>query len=225
MKKHNVPKLVGDVLKEIGETPESAGWDCHGTFVLLHKALERVAAHKEITFDAPTIVESDINSKTVAVVVTGHLGDKSEWSFGEAAPYNNKNGYPFAMAEKRAKDRVILKLVGLHGYVYSEDEADDFKEARPAITEEIIYQTEINAQELLLTYNAVVREHIGTINAIKDALAVDDIETAAEEWGQLNDEEKRSIWRAPTKGGMFTTKEIATMRTSDFREAGIAVSH
>ena len=225
MKKHNVPKLVGDVLKEIGETPESAGWDCHGTFVLLHKALERVAAHKEITFDAPIIVESDINSKTVAVLVTGHLGDKSEWSFGEAAPYNNKNAYPFAMAEKRAKDRVILKLVGLHGYVYSEDEADDFKEARPAITEEIIYQTEIDAQELLLAYNAVVREHIGTINAIKDALAVDDFETAAEEWGQLNDEEKRSIWKAPSKGGMFTTKEIATMKTSDFREAGIAVSH
>ena len=225
MKKHNVPELVGDVLREIGETPETAGWDCHGTFVLLHKALERVAAHKEITFDAPTIVQSDINSKTVAVLVTGHLGDKSEWSFGEAAPYNNKNAYPFAMAEKRAKDRVILKLVGLHGYVYSEDEADDFKEARPAITEEIIYQTEIDAQELLLAYNAGVREHIGTISAIKDALATDDLETAAEEWGQLDDEEKRLIWKAPSKGGMFTTKEIATMKTSDFREAGIAVSH
>jgi hypothetical protein len=36
------------------------------------------------------------------------------------------------MAEKRAKDRVILKLVGLHGYVYSEDEADDFKNAKPS---------------------------------------------------------------------------------------------
>ena len=131
MKKNNVPKLVGDVLKDIGETAATAGWDCHGTFVLLHKALERVAAHKNITFDPPTIVESDINSKNVVIVVTGHLGDKSEWSFGEAAPYNNKNAYPFAMAEKRAKDRVILKLVGLHGYAYSEEEADDFKKARP----------------------------------------------------------------------------------------------
>jgi hypothetical protein len=131
MKKNNVPKLVGDVLKDIGETAATAGWDCHGTFVLLHKALERVAAHKNITFDPPTIVESDINSKNVVIVVTGHLGEKSEWSFGEAAPYNNKNAYPFAMAEKRAKDRVILKLVGLHGYAYSEEEADDFKKARP----------------------------------------------------------------------------------------------
>jgi hypothetical protein len=133
MKKHNVPKLVGDVLKEIGETPDTACWELpqNKTLVVLHKALERVAAHKKITFDPPTIVESDINSKNVVIVVTGHLGDKSEWSFGEAAPYNNKNAYPFAMAEKRAKDRVILKLVGLHGYAYSEEEADDFKKARP----------------------------------------------------------------------------------------------
>jgi hypothetical protein len=31
------------------------------------------------------------------------------------------------MAEKRAKDRVILKLVGLHGLLSSEEEADAFK--------------------------------------------------------------------------------------------------
>ena len=91
------------------------------------------------------------------------------------------------------------------------------------VSDAIIKQTEINAQEQLLTYNAGVREHIGTISAIKDALATDDLETAAEEWGQLNEEQKRLIWKAPSKGGMFTTKEIATMKTSDFREAGITV--
>ena len=55
----------------------------------------------------------------------GHLGDKSEWSYGEASDKNCQNKYPLAMAEKRAKDRVILKLVGLHGYIYSEDEMED----------------------------------------------------------------------------------------------------
>ena len=57
---------------------------------------------------------------------------RTEWSIGEATPYNNKNGYPFAMAEKRAKDRVILKLVGIAGDVYSSEEADDFKQSNPA---------------------------------------------------------------------------------------------
>ena len=217
MGKHNVPAMVGEVLKEIGETTATAGWDCHGTFVLLHKALERVAAHKNITFDPPTVIESDIASKSVVIVVTGHLGDKSEWSFGEAATYNNKNAYPFAMAEKRAKDRVILKLVGLHGHVYSEEEADDFKQARPTGIADVPAP-----QDGLVDYNAVVREHSATIFAIKNALGTGDLETANEEWRDLNEEQQRAVWKAPSKGGIFTTEELKTMKSTAFREAGFA---
>jgi hypothetical protein len=133
MPKQLPPRLV-EILKEIGLTERQAVWDCHGTPVVLHKALEKVAAHYNVVFDQPKVLECSIASKEVALCVTGHMKDKTEWSIGEAAPYNNKNSYPFAMAEKRAKDRVILKLVGLHGDVYSEEEADDFKEAKPQNT-------------------------------------------------------------------------------------------
>jgi len=92
------------------------------------------------------------------------------------------------------------------------------------VTDAIIQQTAMNASEELLNYNAAIREHIASISAIKEALANSDLETAAEEWGQLNEEEQRSIWKAPSKGGMFTTQELATIKTSDFREAGIAVA-
>ena len=92
------------------------------------------------------------------------------------------------------------------------------------VTNAIIQQTAMNASEELLNYNAAVREHIASISAIKEALANNDLETAAEEWGQLNEEEQRSIWKAPSKGGMFSTQELATIKTSDFREAGIAVT-
>lgn len=129
--KNSIPENVKTVLNDIGETQNSATWDCHGTVVILHKALEKVAAHKGITFDAPVVIESSVEKKMVVMLVTGRFGDKVEWSFGEAAPYNLKNNYPFAMAEKRAKDRVILKLVGLHGDAYSEIEADEFKESKP----------------------------------------------------------------------------------------------
>jgi|TARA_R110002020_G_scaffold110911_1_gene256197 hypothetical protein len=130
--KNDVPEKVADTLKEIGMTPSQAGWNCHGTYVLLHKALEKVAVHRKIVFKEPTILECNSDKKVVSLLVTGNMGDKSEWSIGEASPSNNKNSYPYAMAEKRAKDRVILKLVGLHGDVYAEDEADAFKEERPA---------------------------------------------------------------------------------------------
>ena len=129
--KSNIPDKVVETLKEIGMSHTDAGWNCHGTYVLLHKALEKVAVARKIKFDAHQILESDSSKRVVSLLVVGKMGDKSEWSIGEASPSNNKNSYPYAMAEKRAKDRVILKLVGLHGDVYAEDEADSFKEERP----------------------------------------------------------------------------------------------
>lgn len=93
------------------------------------------------------------------------------------------------------------------------------------VTDAIIQQTAMNASEELLNYNAAVRQHIASISAIKNALADADLETAAEEWNAMTEDEQRSIWKAPSKGGIFTTQELATIKTSDFREAGIAVSH
>ena len=120
-----------EILQKYHPSPRDAVWDCHGTWVILHKAVELIAAKAGVQFDAPYIIHADPDKKNVAICVTGSLGEHSEWSIGEAAPYNNKNVYPFAMAEKRAKDRVVLKLVGLHGHLYSEDEADDFQRGKP----------------------------------------------------------------------------------------------
>lgn len=122
-----VDPLLVDILKRYDLTPKDALWDCHGTLVIYHRYLERIAAKAGITYDPPQIIEAKSADKIVAICVVGRMDGRSEWSIGEAAPGNNKNSYPYAMAEKRAKDRVILKLVGLAGFVYSEDEADDFK--------------------------------------------------------------------------------------------------
>lgn len=122
-----------DHVKEIADKhniPGNAFWDCHGTWVCKHHALEGAAARAGVKWQAPQILESE-SSKAVAVLATGSIGDYSEWSIGEASPKNNKNAYPWAMAEKRAKDRVILKLLGFAGEVYSEEEADDFKADKP----------------------------------------------------------------------------------------------
>lgn len=96
-----------------------------GTYLVKHAALEIAAAKAGIRFDMPVIVEANGANGTAAVCVQGQLGDQFQWSIGEASPKNSKNAYPWAMAEKRAKDRVILKLIGIHGLVYSEDEVDD----------------------------------------------------------------------------------------------------
>ena len=134
----NLPEKLSKIITDVGLTEAQATSDCHGTPVVKHKALEKIAASNNIVFDAPQIISHDITTKEVVICVTGHMADATAWSFGEAAPYNNKNIYPFAMAEKRAKDRVILKLVGLHGDAYSQEEAEDFNLAQ--------YEAEISGQ-------------------------------------------------------------------------------
>lgn len=126
-----VKKELADILARYDLDPKEALWDCHGTLVMYHKHCELIAAKAGITFDPPQIIEARSGDKVAVICAVGHMDKRSEWSIGEAAPGNNKNAYPYAMAEKRAKDRVILKLVGLSAYIYSEDEADDFKDARP----------------------------------------------------------------------------------------------
>lgn len=96
-------------------------------YAVKHAALERIAFQNNIVFDLPEIVEADGANGIATMIVTGKFGDFTAWSIGEASPKNNKNAYAFAMAEKRAKDRVILKLLNIHGVLYSEEEADDFK--------------------------------------------------------------------------------------------------
>jgi hypothetical protein len=134
-----MPKLskeYADILKSFGEDEKTALWDCHGTWVIYHKALERIAAKADIRFDPPQIIESDSVKWAVSICATGYLGERSEWSIGEASQHNYKTkgsqpAYPWAIAEKRAKDRVILKLCNLSGVIYSEEEADDFKAKAP----------------------------------------------------------------------------------------------
>lgn len=106
-------------------------WEVHGsTWVVKHKALERVAVEVGIVWLRPSVQLCDLAAKTAVICAFGKLGDREEWSFGEASPANNKNQFPVAMAEKRARDRVILKLLVTHGALYSESEADEFTNPR-----------------------------------------------------------------------------------------------
>jgi len=157
------PRLY-EILRTYGEGKEQV-WDVQGTNVIKHAALERIAHKAGITFDAPQILEANGPAKCVAICVFGHMvvpgkPEAVEWSIGESGPHNTKDvtkqgkpmaTYPYAMAEKRAKDRVILKLIGLHGMVYSEDEADEFKGSDPLPSGPVVGVTALKERHRNLT--------------------------------------------------------------------------
>lgn len=127
-------KKIADVLARFDEEFSTSVWRVQGTAVIYHKTLERIAAFAKIAFDEPKIIRAERDEAVIQV--TGRMGERVEWSIGEALVGVNyrvsgkQAAYVYAMAEKRAKDRVILKLIELSGDVYSEEEADEFKQGR-----------------------------------------------------------------------------------------------
>lgn len=129
------PEKIIELMKKHGINKADL-WDCHGTWILLHRAIEALGAAEGVTVVISMVHHNQLEKcaivSAVARIVRGGAGGLEFQSFGEAAPYNNKNAYPIAMAEKRAVDRATLKALSLHGHVYSEIEADDFKRGAPA---------------------------------------------------------------------------------------------
>lgn len=217
----DIPIEVIEALKELGMDARECCWRAKNmkTWAVKHYALERIAALKNIRFSEPNPLS--VTPDFVALSVLGTMGDRTEWSIGEASASTTMNKYLCAMAEKRAKDRVILKLIGIHGIAYGEDEADSFNELGEA-AEQALARAELleQAGNAMLEYNLAVRKHWQSISAVKDAILADDVMYANQLYLEFTEEEQTLLFgRAPTKGGVFETHERAYFRTNESNAA------
>jgi hypothetical protein len=183
-------KKIAEVLAKFGEPMAGNVWRVQGTAVIYHKALERIAAHAQIQFETPTIVRAERDE--AVILVTGRMGERVEWSIGEALIGTNyrvsgkQAAYVYAMAEKRAKDRVILKLIELHGLVYSEEEADEFRQSRPGLAEAPADGPKTTV-EVIGSANSVETELKQKITKARTINAVTDLMLHADTQRALND--------------------------------------
>jgi len=117
-------KIAADIkdLLQKHNLKKSDVWDCHGTWVIYHKSIERIQLKEKIVIVDLNVEFIDLALSSCVVKCTAVKGGIKVITFGECTPKNNRNSYPVAMAEKRAIDRAVLKLTGMHGDFYSEDE-------------------------------------------------------------------------------------------------------
>ena len=192
----NVSDNIKNLLKEVNiPLSGDVGWDCYGTFVLFHQTLERIAEIKKISFDPPELLHRDTDPVNIAMIVVGRMtvgdSERTEWSIGECNESNLKvKNYPFAMAEKRAKDRVVLKLCGISGEAYSSEEADKF-----------------SPMAELLKHNECAEQNIDVLHNVKELIANDEHDNAIAAFRDLNEDDQKTLWRAHNKGGMLTYSE------------------
>ena len=80
-----------------------------------------------------------------------------------------------------------------------------------------------NNQELewLIAHNETCMKHLGSIYFVKHYLEGDNPkwDSAAEAFAEIPNEDQELIWKAPTKGGLFTTKERQAIQSTEFNQA------
>ncbi len=136
-------------------------------------------------------------SGDVAMVVTGYKLDNPDykiWTTGEANALNCTAEYYLAMAEKRAKDRAILKLINAYEYgIYSDVESDDFKKKEKKASQkqvELIIDLASEVDVAVNTDGLTIEEASNKIEELKEAKATKDAIDQAQE---LSDNHKQQM--------------------------------
>lgn len=133
--------------------------------------------------------------------------EESRYNFGEPGTLSDEQAdYISELVEKSGDEdacfRKINKFCKLSVTRVSELPADTYQRCVAILKCEIAANE--NADSLIL---------------IREGIAEGDLTKAAEAWDELDNETKQDLWLAPTKGGVFTTKERATMKSDDFFKA------
>ena len=103
----------------------------HKHYTIITRAgIDKIMAANDIEIQYDIVNLSDDHSHCL-IKALGKRGEKIIQTFGECTPKNNSNAYPVAMAEKRAKSRIVLMLAGFYELgIFGEDEADDFSKSK-----------------------------------------------------------------------------------------------
>ena len=102
--------------------------------------------------------------------------------------------------------RCLVKCIAMFGlghYIYAGEDLPD-----PEVTEAADKAK----------YDALCKDQSATIEAIKESIESGDYSAGNEAWQELTEEEKMGLWKAPSKGGCFTTVERETMKSTEFRK-------
>ena len=98
---NNTDKRIATILAHYGLAANGNVWQVEGQVFIHHRALERIAAQAKITFDPPTVLRAERDE--AALLVVGRMGDRAEWSIGEALV--NVNYHVPEVAEQRRAQR------------------------------------------------------------------------------------------------------------------------
>lgn len=178
---------------------------------------ERVSAFRETSADL-TIETEIVRWEGDDVVVKASISDNGKLiATGLAHEVRGSTNINRTSHVENCETSAIGRALAAFGLGGTEYATAD--EVANAITQQNSGPSEKEINELLIENTQTMLKYAESILAIKAGIALEDYSSASEEWFSLTDEDKATLWKAPSKGGAFTTKEREIMKSTEFREA------
>ena len=164
------------------------------------------AAHPDYTIQTELIEANDV--LVIMKATISSCGVVIATGYAEEVRASSKINATSALenAESSAVGRA-LAFFGLGG-----TEIASADEVANAITQQ-------NDTAPLMAHNEALQRNYASVYFIKEHLELRAWESVAEAWGEISDDDKRALWLAPSKGGIFTTAERKDLKSDEFNEA------
>ena len=165
---------------------------------------------KDFRHDHPgfSIITKVLSAADVVLVRAKILDETGRClSTGYAEEVRGETNINKTSALENAETSAVGRCLSLYGYLGTTIAGAEEMEAALA------QQEQINQVDAMIAHNAAVREHIGSIMAIKDYLLNGDYELAFEAISEIPEEDAKRLWRAPSKGGIWSTAERTAMKS------------
>lgn len=157
-------------------------------------------------FDAPTVnPDGSVEIWCAVVVQDGEATLQRSMWLPVMDHKNNAIVNPNTRQISDTRMRCLTKCLGMFGlghYIYAGEDIPDPK------VQEAFVKSE---------YEALADANADSITAIKDSIAEESYSAGAEAWFELTEDVQRGLWKAPSKGGVFTTEELKTMKSAEFK--------
>jgi len=164
------------------------------------------SAHPDYTIQTELIEANDVLVIMKATIST--CGVVLATGYAEEVRASSKINATSALenAESSAVGRA-LAFFGLGG-----TEIASADEVANAITQQ-------NDTAPLMAHNEALQRNYASVCFIKEQLALRDWDLVAEAWGEITNDDKKALWLAPSKGGIFTTAERNDLKSDEFNHA------
>ena len=182
-----------------------------------HTVAERVSAFRSKAADL-TIETEIVRWEGDDVVVKASISDNGKLiATGLAHEVRGSTNINKTSHVENCETSAIGRALAAFGLAGTEYATAD--EVANAISQQQEKEIQSRINELLIENTQTILKYSESVLAIKAGIALKDYSTASEEWFSLTDEDKTILWKAPSKGGVFTTEEREIMKSKEFREA------